>query len=175
MRSPPGHGIIRRGSPVLGAYANSKRPIDRRERNPSVKSGMTILTIVLVAMLPGRLLAQDYNGQWLGTITESHNRCVNLGKAEPGDYKLTIAQKENDILFMENVVQRPYRGVLNPQRPRHVHVKGAYSVDGGYVTEMIDIVFASDERGAGESVWNWSDGYYQCGGRFKFELRRIRK
>jgi hypothetical protein len=75
---------------------------------------------------------------------------------------------------MENVVQRPYRGVINPQRPQNVHVQGAYNDDGGYVTEMIDIVFASESAGEGQSVWNWSDGYYECGGRFKFTLEKIR-
>jgi hypothetical protein len=61
-------------------------------------------------MLPECVWAQDYSGQWLGKITESHNRCEDLGKDEPGEYKLTIVQKDNEILHMENVVQRPYRG-----------------------------------------------------------------
>lgn len=144
-------------------------------RNLSVKNTLMMLMVAMVAILPGSLRAQDFSGQWLGTITTSTNRCEDLGKAEPGDYKLTIVQKGNDILLMENVVQRPYKGVINPKRPRNVHVQGAYSVDGGYVTEMIDIVFESDAKGAGHSVWSWSDGYHQCGGRFAFELSLIRK
>lgn len=77
-------------------------------------------------MLPECVWAQDRSGQWLGKITQSHNRCEDLGKAEPGEYKLTI-------------------------------------------------VFESNAKGTGHSVWNWSDGYYQCGGRFKFELTLIRE
>jgi hypothetical protein len=129
----------------------------------------------IALMLPECTWAQDYSGQWLGKITESYNRCKDLGKAEPGDYKLTIVQKDNEIMLMENVVQRPYRGVVNPKAPQKVHVQGAYNVDGGYVTEMIDIVFEGNAKGTGHSVWSWSDGYYQCGGRFEFELRLIRK
>jgi hypothetical protein len=133
-----------------------------------------IVLVLGLWLVPAGVGAQDYSGQWLGTITESQNRCESLGKAEPGDYKLTIVHKDNDILLMENVVQRPYRGVVHPQRPQNVHVQGAYNDDGGYVTEMIDIVFASESAGEGHSVWNWSDGYYACGGRFKFTLEKIR-
>ena len=140
-----------------------------------MKTGMMLIVMAIAAMAPECVWAQDYSGQWLGTITESQNRCKDLGKAEPGDYKLTIVHKDNEILIMENVVQRPYKGVINPKQPRNVHVQGAYIVDGGYVTEMIDIVFESDTKGTGDSVWSWSDGYYQCGGRFKFELTFIRE
>lgn len=137
-----------------------------------------ILVILLsgtALMAPVSLGAQNYSGQWLGTIITSHNRCEDLGKAEPGAYKLTIVHKDDEILLMENVVQRPYRGVVNPKRPRNVNVQGAYSVDGGYVTESIDIEFANEHQGSGQSVWSWSDGYHQCGGRFAFELTLIRK
>ncbi len=137
----------------------------------------TRLWILLTGLLlihPLSVSAGKYSGQWLGTITESNNRCENLGKAEPGEYKLTIIHKDNEITIMENVVQRPYKGVINPQRPQNIYVHGAYSEDGGYVTEMVDIVFTDEEQGEGQSVWSWSDGYHQCGGRFKFGLEKIR-
>jgi len=140
-----------------------------------VKAGMVLLILIMAQMLPACAWTQDYSGQWLGTITESQNRCADLGKAEPGDYKLTIVQKDDAIMLMENVVQRPYRGIVDPKTPRNVHVIGAYNVDGGYVTEMVDIVFENERQGSGQSVWTWSDGYYQCGGRFKFELTFIRE
>jgi hypothetical protein len=130
--------------------------------------------IGLLLIQPVSVSAGNYSGQWLGTITESKNRCENLGKAEPGDYKLTIVHKDGDIMIMDNVVQRPYKGVINPQRPQKIYVNGAYNEDGGYVTEMVDIVFTDDEKGEGQSVWSWSDGYHQCGGRFKFKLHKIR-
>jgi hypothetical protein len=130
---------------------------------------------MIIVMLPSaRCVAQDYSGQWLGTITESVNRCERLGKAEPGDYKLTIIQKDNDIAIMENVVQRPYNGTLDPGRPGEVQVSGAYNDDGGYVTELVDIEFENDSKGAGRSVWYWSDGLHGCGGHFQFELKKIR-
>ncbi len=137
----------------------------------------TRLWIILTGVLliqPLSVLAENYSGQWLGTITESNNRCESLGKAEPGEYKLTIVHKDNEIMIMENVVQRPYKGVINPQRPQNIYVNGAYNEDGGYVTEMVDIVFTDEEKGEGQSVWSWSDGYHQCGGRFKFKLEKIR-
>ena len=140
-----------------------------------MKTGMMLLIMAIAAVGPECVWAQDYSGQWLGTITESQNRCEDLGKAEPGDYKITIVQKDNTILLMENVVQRPYRGFVDPQSPQKVRVLGAYNVDGGYVNEMVDIVFENERQGSGQSVWTWSDGYYQCGGRFKFELTFIRE
>lgn len=123
---------------------------------------------------PGLSFGLDYSGQWLGTVTESVNHCENLGKAEPGDYKLTITHKGNDIVIMENVVQRPYTGVINPERPDFVQAQGSYVDDGGYVTEMINIEFVGDTTGKGKSVWRWSGGFYSCGGRFNFTLKKIR-
>ncbi len=139
-----------------------------------VRSYGLIILMGFLLFIPGSLSAQNYSGQWLGTITESTNRCENLGKAEPGDYKLTIVHKNNDIMIMENVVQRPYKGGINTDKPATFVVYGTYNDDGGYVTERVDIVFGDDATGAGESVWRWSDGYYQCGGQFRFELEKIR-
>ena len=139
-----------------------------------MKTCTSIVLIGLFFMLPATSFSQNYSGQWLGTVTESINRCERLGKAEPGDYKLTIVHQDSDIMIMENVVQRPYTGVISPQRPRNVFVNGTYIDDGGYVTELVDIVFESDSKGQGQSVWRWSDGYYQCGGRFHFDLKKIR-
>ena len=139
-----------------------------------MRNHILILLLGLLLGPAGGAAAQDYSGQWLGTITASLNRCENLGKAEPGDYKLTIVHKDGEILLMENVEQVPFRGVVNPRRPRNVHVQGAYNDDGGYVTQVIEIVFASAAVGEGQSVWNWSDGYHSCGGRFKFRLEKIR-
>lgn len=119
---------------------------------------------------PGMSYGLDFTGQWLGTITESINRCDHLGKAKPGDYKLTISHQGNDIVVTENVVQRPYTGVFNPQRPQFAHVQGAYVDNGGYVTELVDIEFDSVTTGKGKSVWRWSGGYYSCGGTFNFTL-----
>jgi len=164
----------------LGAHHNrigneQGRQSAGREREKSVKTGMMLLIMGIAAMVPECIWAQDYSGQWLGTITESQNHCEDLGKAEPGDYKITIVQKDNAILLMENVVQRPYRGGIDPETPRNVRVQGTYNVDGGYVSEIVDIVFENERQGSGQSVWSWSDGYYQCGGRFAFELTLIRK
>ena len=119
--------------------------------------------------------AQNYSGQWLATVSESVSWCKNLGKTEPGDYKLTIVHKGNDVTLLENVVQRPYKGLIDPKRLLNLHVTGSYAKDGGYVNEMIDMGFENDSAGQGGSVWQWSDGYFQCGGRFKFDLKRIRR
>ena len=135
---------------------------------------------ILLVLCTGALLivprlshGSDYSGQWLGTITESINRCENLGKAKPGDYKLTITHQGNDISIVENVVKRPYTGVFNPKRPQFAHVQGTYVDDGGYVSEQVNIEFADDNGGRGESSWRWSDGYYACGGKFVFNLKKI--
>jgi hypothetical protein len=146
----------------------------RLERVTVVRAYSLVVFMGLSMLIPGNGFAQNYSGQWLGTIIESKNRCENLGKAEPGDYKLTIVHKDNDIMIMENVVQRPYKGIIDPQSPQKVDVYGTYSDDGGYVTERVDIVFDNVSTGSGESTWRWSDGYYQCGGQFRFRLEKIR-
>lgn len=125
-----------------------------------------------IFICPHLARGRDFSGQWLGTITESINRCDNLGKAKPGEYKLTITHNVNNIVVMENVVQRPYTGVFNPQNRQFAHVQGSYVTHGGYVTELLDIEFDSgnNEKGKGKSIWRWSDGYYSCGGTFNFTL-----
>ena len=139
-----------------------------------MKTRALLFLLCLGLVQPLGVLAQDYSGQWLGTVTESVNRCEQIGKAEPGDYKLTIIHKDHDIVLMENVEQVPYKGVVNPARPKNVYVQGVYDIDAGYVTEVIEIVFHDERQGQGTSVWHWSDGYHQCGGRFKFGLEKIR-
>jgi hypothetical protein len=118
--------------------------------------------------------AQDYNGTWIGIITQSESNCPNLGKAEPGEYRITILQRGDTITVMENVVQRPYRGVLDAGRPRFVQVRGTYPADGGYVAEEVDIEFFGERAGKGQSHWRWSDGWLQCGGSFTFTLEKKR-
>jgi len=145
------------------------------ERITIVKTKALLFLLCFWLIQPIVASAQNFSGQWLGTITESVNRCEGIGKAEPGDYKLTIVHKDDDIMLMENVEQVPYKGIVNPKRPGKVSVQGVYDIDGGYVTEMIEIVFDDEQQGQGQSVWTWSDGYHQCGGRFTFGLKRIRE
>jgi hypothetical protein len=133
------------------------------------------LLVLIVILSPCTVLGADYNGQWLGTIIESIDRCQRLGKGEPGDYKLTIIHEEDgDLTLMENVVQRPYSGVVNPKKPSAAVVQGTYVDDGGYVSEMVNIDFKDESTGRGMSVWSWTDGYHSCGGRFSFTLEKIR-
>jgi cytochrome bd-type quinol oxidase subunit 1 len=117
--------------------------------------------------------AVDYTGQWRGTITTSENRCKNLGKGKPGEYVLTFIQKDNEIVAMENIVKRPYRGVVNPSHPEFVHVVGSYVTTGGFVTEMVDLEFQSETAGTGKSSWQWSNDFFSCGGNFAFTLEKI--
>jgi len=129
-----------------------------------------VIFVSLMLLQPALSHSADYTGQWLGTITESVNRCDNLGKGKPGEYKLTITHKGNNIVAMENTVRRPYTGVFSPERPKFAHVVGSYVDDGGFVAELIDIDFQNDSAGSGKSVWRWSNGYYSCGGNFTFTL-----
>ena len=145
-----------------------------QKRIISVNTKALIFILCLGLIAPAVVCAQNFSGQWLGKVTESLNDCDRIGKTEPGDYKLTIVHKNEDIMLMENVEQVPYRGVVRPDRPLKVFVQGVYDLHGGYVTEMLDIEFDDAQKGQGQSVWSWSDGYYQCGGRFKFGLEKIR-
>lgn len=136
--------------------------------------GVWMFSFGFLLCLPAVCIAESYGGQWLGTVYDSINRCKRLGKAEPGDYILTIIHDGADITIMENVMQRPYVGVVNPNRPGKVHVQGTYIDDGGYVTELVSIEFDNYKMGKGQSAWRWSDGYYECGGSFSFTLKKIR-
>ena len=130
--------------------------------------------IGVMCMRPAMSLAMDATGQWRGTITESTNKCKNdLGKGKPGEYTLTFIQKGEEVMGMENTVKRPYRGVVNPERPQFVHLVGSYVTTGGFVSEAVDIEFKSETTGIGKSVWRWSNGYLSCGGEFTFTLEKI--
>ncbi len=138
------------------------------------KRNVLVILASCLFSLPCVSYGNDYSGQWLGTITKSVNQCENIGKAELGDYKLTILHKEDEVTIMENVVQRPYTGQINVEQPERVQVKGSYNDDGGYVSEILDIHFTSDSKGSGMSTWGWSGGYYSCGGHFTFTLEKLR-
>ena len=127
-----------------------------------------------LCMRPALSHAMDCTGQWRGTITESTNQCKNdLGKGKPGEYTLTFIQKGDEVVGMENTVKRPYRGVVNPERPQFVHLVGSYVTTGGFVSETVEIEFKSETSGVGKSVWRWSNGYLSCGGEFIFTLEKI--
>jgi len=118
--------------------------------------------------------AQDYSGKWSGVVTESTSECKNIVKAKPGGYGLTFVQKGDELTIIENVARRPYRGFFETDSPGRIQVRGTYADAGGYVTEEVFIKFADSGSGTGLSVWRWSDGWHQCGGRFLFTLKKDR-
>lgn len=118
--------------------------------------------------------AQDYSGSWTGVITESASDCKNIVKAKPGEYRLTFAQKGDELTIIENLARRPYRGFFETDSPGRIQVRGTYTDVGGYVTEDVTIKFVDSSSGTGQSVWRWSDGWHQCGGRFFFALEKKR-
>jgi hypothetical protein len=135
-----------------------------------IKHFVIVCALILACSL--NAAAQDYSGAWTGVITESINKCQKLGKAKPGEYRLTFIQKGNELTAMENTVKRPYKGVFEVGNPGRVIVRGTYEDKGGYVTEEVVLEFTSDRTGKGHSVWNWSSGYYQCGGSFSFSFEK---
>ena len=118
--------------------------------------------------------AQDYSGTWTGVVTESTSDCKNIVKAKPGEYQLTFVQKGDELTIIENVARRPYKGFIEADNPGHIQVRGTYADAGGYITEEVLIKFAESSSGTGRSVWKWSDGWHQCGGRFLFTLKKKR-
>ena len=118
--------------------------------------------------------AQDYNGTWSGLVTESTSDCKNIVKGKPDEYGLTFVHKGDELTIMENVARRPYKGFFEADNPGRIQIRGTYADDGGYVTEDVAIKFANSGSGTGQSVWRWSDGWHQCGGRFLFKLKKSR-
>jgi hypothetical protein len=118
--------------------------------------------------------AQDYSGTWAGVVVESTSDCKNIVKAKPGEYQLIFVHKGDELTIMENVAKRPYRGFFETDSPGHIQVRGTYADAGGYITEEVFIKFSESDAGTGQSVWRWSDGWHQCGGRFLFTLKKNR-
>ncbi len=118
--------------------------------------------------------AQDFSGAWAGVVTESTSDCKNIVKGKPGEYRLSFAQKGDELTIIENVARRPYKGFIEADNPGRIQVRGTYADSGGYVTEDVIIKFADSGSGTGQSIWRWSDGWHQCGGRFIFTLKKRR-
>jgi hypothetical protein len=133
-----------------------------------------LIACSLISLCTVNAIAQDYGGTWTGVITESTSDCYNIVKAKPGEYRLTFVQKGDELTIMENTARRPYRGYLEADNPQQVQVRGTYADAGGYVTEEVLIQFAGPGSGTGQSVWRWSDGWHQCGGRFFLTLKKTR-
>jgi len=118
--------------------------------------------------------AQDKSGTRTGVVTEAVSDCQNIVKARPGEYRLTFVQKGDELVITESQARRPCRGFFESDDPGRIQVRGTYADAGGYVTEEVFIRFADSISGAGRSVWRWSDGWHQCGGRFHFTLKKSR-
>jgi hypothetical protein len=131
-----------------------------------------LIACSFILILSTSSVAQDYSGIWTGVVTESTSDCKNVVKAKPGQYRLTFDQKGDELTIMENVARRPYKGFIEADNPGHIQVRGTYADAGGYVTEEVMIQFAESHSGTGQSVWRWSDGWHQCGGRFAFTLKK---
>jgi len=116
--------------------------------------------------------AQDYSGNWTGTVTDSSSTCKNIVKAAPGDYRLTFTQEGDQLTIVPNTSLRPYRGRLEPARPGHVQVRGTYPEDGGLISEDVTVTFTGPDSGEGQSAWRWANAWHQCGGRFRFTLKK---
>lgn len=121
---------------------------------------------------PVQASAQDKSGAWTGVVTEAASDCQNIVKANPGKYRLTFVQKGDELMIMETQARRPYRGFFDSDNPGHIQVRGTYAEAGGYVSEEVSIQFDDSNSGTGQSVWRWSDGWHQCGGRFRFILKK---
>lgn len=131
--------------------------------------GFLILGYFIYGRLVDRLFGSDPARK-----TPAETLCKRVAKAIPGEYQLTMAQKGDELTIMENTARRPYKGFLEADNPRQVQVRGTYADAGGYVTEEVLIQFAGTGSGTGQSVWRWSDGWHQCGGRFLLTLKKKR-
>ena len=118
--------------------------------------------------------AQDYSGTWTGVVTESTSDCKNIVKANPGEYRLAFVQKGDELTILPSSANRPYRGFIEADNPGRVQVRGVYADAGGYISEEVLIQFTGADTGVGQSAWRWSDGWHQCGGRFRFTLKKGR-
>ncbi len=130
-----------------------------------IASGLTLLG-------PVQADAQDKSGTWTGVVTESVSDCQNIVKALPKEYRLILTQKGDELVIMEERAKRPYRGSFDSNSPGRIQVRGTYADSGGYVSEEVFIQFVGSSSGTGRSVWRWSDGWHQCGGHFRFTLKK---
>jgi len=140
-----------------------------------MKEMRLLMACSLILICSNNAAAQDFSGNWTGVVAESTSDCKNIVKANPGEYRLTFVQKGDELTIFEKVARRPYRGFIEADNPGQVQVRGTYADDGGYITEEVFIKFADSNSGGGQSVWRWSDGWHQCGGRFQFTLKKNRQ
>lgn len=131
-----------------------------------------ILAFTVFIFICSPVTAEDLTGDWNATVTESFTYCENLGKDYVGNYSIRITQTGNVISIVgERGIT--WTGIIKNENSKHAHVRATFNKDGGYVTELIDIDFdASLKEGRGGSVWTWTDGLFQCGGSFKFKLKK---
>ena len=109
---------------------------------------------------------------WSTTYNQDVSKTHELGEYPFCGYRDTIN------LIVNHIVKNNHKtvvdmGVGSGVLSKQLYDKGHFIIGVDFSTKMIDIAFDSDSAGQGGSMWQWSDGYYQCGGRFKFDLKKI--
>ncbi len=65
-----------------------------------------------------------------------------------------------------------FAGTVNHQDSSKAHLRGVIAMEGGYISEIVDMELVDADHLRGGTVWHWSDGVFQCGGSLTFTGRR---
>ncbi len=133
------------------------------------------LTLLLLAcfLAPASLLAGEYDGTWVATVTKSSSTCKSIGRALEGDYTASIRQDEGSTITL--TVQETgtiFQGIRMQADPRIIQLQASFLREAGIVSQKINIKMTDENSGTGNANWDWSDGLMICGGNYTFTLKR---
>lgn len=131
-----------------------------------------LLTTIFVLLMVTPAAADEFGGIWEAEVTKEMTVCEEIGRDKVGHYTIEVFQSDKNLIVQ---AQRPnvrYFGKFLEDNPMAAHLQSTYEEDGGYVTELVDMVFNDESSASGDVVWTWSDGVYSCGGTYSFVLNR---
>jgi hypothetical protein len=140
----------------------------------------TLYPLVLLlscCVIPTCLLAGEYDGDWIATVTTAASSCKFMGKDIEGDYTAVIRQNEGTTLTLTvKETGTVFNGVQMKAAPGEqtplIHMVASYLEQAGIISQKMIIEMTDSHSGKGNTNWNWSDGLMICGGHYTFTLKR---
>ncbi len=136
-----------------------------------------LLVLLSCYFAPACLMAGEYDGDWIATVTKSSSSCKSMGKEIEGDYAAVIKQDEGATLtFTVKKTGTVFHGVQVPADAeggaRLIRLVASYLEEAGIISQKMNIEMVDNNFGNGNTTWNWSDGLMICGGHYTFTLKR---
>jgi len=136
-----------------------------------------LIVLLSCCFIPAGLIAGEYDGDWVATVTTASSSCKFMGKDIEGDYTAVIKQDEGPTLILTvKETGTIFHGVqlqANPgEKTPLIHMVASYLEQAGIISQKMIIEMTDSNSGKGNTNWNWSDGLMICGGHYTFTLKR---